>query len=92
LRATTFFAVRAFVTTAFFLTAAFFVTLDFAATFGFTVLRAATVCLTARFAFGRAAALEGVARLLAVDLEVERRETVRDVVRLKPLVTALIRR
>jgi hypothetical protein len=88
-RAITFFGARALAATTFFLTAAFFVDFDFTTTFALAVLRALAV-FTARFAFGRAAALDAVARLPAADFGVERRAIVRDVERLKPFVTALI--
>jgi len=71
------------------LTATFFVDLGLAEVFTFDVFRAGAALATALFAFGRAA-FAAAARLLAVDLGVGRRAVVREVERLKPLVTALI--
>jgi predicted membrane protein len=73
----------------FFLTATFFVDLGLTDVFTFEVFRAGALLATALFAFGRAV-FAAAARLLAVDLGVGRRATVREVERLKPLVTALI--
>ena len=73
----------------FFLTAIFFVDFDLTEVFAFEIFRAGALLATALFAFGRAV-FAAAARLLAVDLGVGRRATVREVERLKPLVTALI--
>jgi hypothetical protein len=73
----------------FFLTATFFVDLGLTEVFTFDVFRAEALLATALFAFGRAV-FAAAARLLAADLGVGRRATVREVERLKPLVTALI--
>jgi hypothetical protein len=88
LRATAFFGTRLFAA-AFFLTTTFFVDLGFAETFTFWDFRAGTVLATALFAFGRTV-FDAVTRFFAADLGAERRVIVRDVERLKPLVTALI--
>ena len=75
--------------TAFFLTATFFVDFGLTEVFAFEVFRAGALLATALFALGRAV-FAAATRLLAVDLGVGRRATVREVERLKPLVTALI--
>jgi predicted membrane protein len=74
---------------AFFLTATFFVDLGLTEVFAFDVFRAGALLATALFAFGRAF-FAAATRLLAADLGVGRRAIVREVERLKPLVTALI--
>ena len=75
--------------TAFFLTTTFFVDLGLTDVFAFEVFRAGALLATALFALGRTV-FAAATRLLAVDLGVGRRATVREVERLKPLVTALI--
>jgi hypothetical protein len=73
----------------FFLTATFFVDLGLTEVFALEDFRAGALLATALFALGRAV-FAAAARLLAADLGVGRRATVREVERLKPLVTALI--
>ena len=75
--------------TGFFLTAAFFIDLGLTEVFAFDVFRAGALLATALLAFGRAV-FAAATRLLAADLGVGRRAIVREVERLKPLVTALI--
>ena len=86
-RAVAFFGTRLFAA-AFFLTAIFLGDFGFAETFSFWVFRAGAVLATALFAFGRTV-FDAVTRF-AADLGAGRRAIVRDVERLKPLVTALI--
>jgi len=74
---------------AFFLTTTFLVDLGFTETLSFWVFRAGAVLATALFAVGRLD-FDTVTRFFAADLGAERRVIVRDVERLKPLVTALI--
>ena len=88
LRGAAFLGTRLFAVT-FFLTATFFVDLGLTAVFAFDVFRAGALLATALFAFGRTV-FAAATRLFAVDLGVGRRATVREVERLKPLVTALI--
>jgi hypothetical protein len=88
LRGAAFLETRLFAIT-FFLTAGFFVDLDLTEVLTFDVFRAGALLATALFAFGRTV-FAAATRLLAVDLGVGRRATVREVERLKPLVTALI--
>lgn len=89
------FRASGFLTSDFLATAANFFLPGLAATFFFEVsfvlvaFRATGLCAAARFAFGRALAEATLFRLAAVLLEV-REEDVRDVERLKPLVTALM--
>jgi hypothetical protein len=84
----TFFGTRALAAT-FFLTAVFLVALAFEATLDFTLLRAAGFCATALFAFGRLV-FAVLARRLATAFDDARRATVREVERLRLLLTALI--
>lgn len=88
LRGAAFLGTRLFAIT-FFLTASFFVDLRLTEVFALDVFRAGALLATALLAFGRAV-FAAATRLLAVDLGVGRRATVREVERLKPLVTALI--
>ncbi|HUS09830.1 MAG TPA: hypothetical protein VMZ30_05130 [Pyrinomonadaceae bacterium] len=71
------------------MTTIFFVAFGFTETFGFWIFRVVALFATARLALGRTV-FEAATRFFAADLGVERRVIVRDVERLKPLVTALI--
>ena len=85
LRGAAFFATRALDTATFFLAAG----LDLVLTRLFATFREAALCGVARFAFGRF--VFGATRPFAADRDEDRRADVRDVERLSPFETALMR-